>query len=162
MIKNVVFVFMCGQLEDQKKSKQRKQGISQRYVKKKSWLFPLLPVACWSAPSTSRLCRGHFADSPSLTLGTILSAVDGFIWSPKTAHAAFELAVQAANHAVCPHSTSCLSPCPHTRARSVTPPTSPQPHTHTTGVDRDTALGRERKRHKIRQNDASNAPRKRR
>ena len=76
-----------------------------------------------SAPSDlaplPRPLRG--ADSPSLTLGTILSTVDGFIWSPKMAHAAFELAVQAANHAVCPHRTSIVVLEP-TRARPVTPP----------------------------------------
>ena len=43
------------------------------------------------------LPRGHFAVwvSPSLALGTILSAVDDFIWSPEPTFAALESAVQA-------------------------------------------------------------------
>ena len=72
--------------------------------------------------NTSRLCRRHFTDSPSLTLGTILSAVDDLVCSPKPTFAALAVAVQASET---PHELT--STVVHDTAAQVTRPRTPSP-----------------------------------
>ena len=113
----------------------RRYGGGYTAIGRKSWLFPLLPVACWSAPSTSRLCRGHFADSPSLTLGTILSAVDDMVCSPKPTFAALAVAAQASDN-----THELTSTVVHDTAAQVTRPRTPPP-THRPTLAPTTHMG---------------------